>query len=132
MYERNPATGRYFDQHALENERTYALFNHLIGLLSLADLSILGLIGSVVMWRIKAKESPFLDDHGREAVNFQISLLLYAFVGSVLIGIITLGFGIPLVLLFLLGLRLYGCIRGAIAANRGEFYRYPMCIRFLS
>jgi len=28
------------------------------------------------MWRIKHKESPFLDDHGREAVNFQLSLLL--------------------------------------------------------
>lgn len=119
----------FLDDQAIKSERTYSLFNHLVGLLSLADATFMGLIAAIVMWRIRRDDSPFLDDHGREAVNFQISLLIY-FVAAFMFGIITVGLGwiffIPIYIL-----RLVGCIRGAIAANRGEFYRYPMCIRFL-
>ena len=122
--------------------RTYTTVGHLLGLVSALDaMGFLGLIGSIIMWRIKAKESPFHDDHGREAVNFQISLLLYMIGGAIILGLftaITLGVGIILTgpaavlgIVFLIGIRLVGCIRGAIAANRGEYYRYPMCLRFL-
>lgn len=130
------------DEQASEAERTYTTFQHLIGLVSALDgMGFLGLIGAIIMWRIKAKESPFYDDHGREAVNFQISLLVYLLGGGIILGLftaITLGIGIvitlPLIILgtiFLFVIRLIGCIRGAIAANRGEYYRYPMCLRFL-
>ncbi len=131
----------YVDPEAREDERTYALFNHLVGLLSLADMTILGLIGTIVMWRIRAKTSPFLDDHGREAVNFQLSLLIYTIGGALVLTIftaITLGIGIVLALpigalgvLFLFILRLVGGIRGAMYASRGQFYRYPMCLRLI-
>lgn len=117
----------FIDEHAHEGERTYALFNHLIGLLSLFDNFLFGPLGALIMWRIKKNESPFLDDHGREAVNFQLSLLLYFFGLSIL----TLGLAVPLIMVGVAALRLIGCIRGAMAAHRGEYYRYPMCIRFL-
>ncbi|RMH28957.1 MAG: DUF4870 domain-containing protein [Planctomycetota bacterium] len=82
-----------------------------------------------VMWAVRRKDSPFLDDHGREAMNFQISIMVYFALGIALspigIGAVILAVGIPI-------LRLVGCIRGAVAAHRGEFYRYPMCFRFLS
>jgi uncharacterized Tic20 family protein len=103
-------------------------------------VGVLGLIGAIIMWRIKADEAQFLDDHGREAVNFQISLLAYALggtIGGVIFSIVTLGIGsvvfalTPLAVLGLIALRLVGCIRGAMAAHRGEYYRYPMCIRFI-
>ncbi|MGP1346670.1 MAG: DUF4870 domain-containing protein [Phycisphaerales bacterium] len=119
-----------------ESQRGWGVAQHLIGLLSLLDLAIAGLIGAIIMWRIKTDESDWLDDHGREAVNFQLSLLLYAFVGSIVIAILSLGifavFTLPVWLVFLWILRLYGCIKGAIVANRGGFYRYPMTIRFIS
>jgi hypothetical protein len=131
----NPQTGRVRDEAADESERTYAIFNHLIGLLSLADVVIplVGLLGTLIMWRVKRAESPFLDDHGREATNFQLSTLLYLIVGIVF-AIITFGLGVILAVpagIALMILMLVGCIRGAIAANRGEYYRYPMCIRFI-
>jgi len=130
----NEQTGRLHDTDAQENERTYAMFNHLIGLISLADVSgILALIGTIIMWRVKKDESPFLDDHGREATNFQISLLLYSFLG-VAFGFLTFGIGFIIAVPMLIGLfvlLLIGGIRGAMAANRGEYYRYPMCIRFI-
>jgi len=120
----------FIDEHAHEGERTYATFNHLIGLLSLFDNIFFGPIGAAIMWRIKKNESPFLDDHGREAVNFQLSLLLYFFGLSVVLGVVTFGLALPLIMIGVAALRLIGCIRGAMAAHRGEYYRYPMCIRF--
>jgi len=125
---------RVRDEHADSGERTYAVFNHLVGFASIGSggIPLIGLIGAAVMWRIKAKESPFLEDHGREAVNFQLSLLAYTVIGIVF-GIVTLGIGAvlwPVGAIALIGLSLYGQIRGAMAANRGEFYRYPACFRF--
>lgn len=125
----SPSNGRWIDDTAQEAHRTYALFNHLVGLLSLLDLTLAGPIGTLVMWRIKAGESDFLDDHGREAMNFQISLVIYSVVGIVLTPLLGLG---VVVLAAVWVLRLVGCIRGAMAANRGEYYRYPMCIRLIS
>lgn len=124
---------RCVDAGADSGVRTYGTFTHLVGLLSLADQAVLGLIGTLIMWLIKRNESNFLDDHGREAMNFQISLLIYWVLFGVLC-IVTLGIAAvltPLMLLFSVVLRLVGCIRGAMAANRGEFYRYPMCIRLI-
>ena len=113
-----------------EAQRTYATFQHLAGLLalatggvSLAGTPVLGLIATVVMWRLRAARSEFLDDHGREAVNFQITILIY----SMLLIVPWLGFlwyGIAL-------LTIIGCVRGAMAANRGAYTRYPACIRLI-
>jgi uncharacterized Tic20 family protein len=134
-----PPGTRYRDEAASPDERQYGIAIHLAaGLSALSGgVPVLGLIATLILWRIKAKESPFLDDHGCEAVNFQISLLLYYIVGGIVGGIltaITLGlFSIVMVLgavaLFIVGI--VACIRGAIASNRGEFYRYPICVRFL-
>ncbi len=131
----DPQTGRIRDELADEGEKTYSMFNHLIGLLSLADVAIplAALIGTVIMWRVKKDQSAFLDDHGREATNFQLSMVLYVLIG-VAFGVLTIGIGFILAapaLIALMILKLVGSIRGALAANRGEFYRYPMCIRFL-
>ncbi len=128
---RSGVDGRYTDPTASSEERTYGLFLHLVGLLSLASIPVpvAGLIGSAIMWKVKSDTSPYLDDHGRDAVNFQISLLVYHIAFAILIvptlGLSTLGYFVTLVL------ALVGCIRGAMASNRGEYYRYPMTIRFL-
>lgn len=130
---------RFVDAGADRGERTYSLINHLVGLLSLVSggVPISGLICTIIMWRIRAKDSPFLDDHGREAVNFQISQAVYFVIGAAVLPIVilaTLGFGaflVPLGMLALNALNVIGCARGAQAAHRGEYYRYPMCLRFL-
>lgn len=109
------------DEHADSGERTYALFNHLVGLVSIFDIiGLMSIIGTLIMWQIRKSDSPFLDDHGREAMNFQLSLVLFAIVS----------FGILIPILYIL--RIVGCVKGAMAANKGEFYRYPCCIRFIS
>lgn len=139
-----PATSaeRFHDALATADERTYTTFQHLVGLANLVSgVPLIGLIATLIMWQVKKAQSPFLDDHGREAMNFQISLLIYTVAGvlaAVIFTIVTLGFGAVLVVplgilgtIFLIVLQLVGCIRGAMFANRGEYYRYPMCIRVL-
>jgi uncharacterized protein len=120
--------GVAYDPDATSDERTFALFMHL-GLLGHLVISVLAILIPIIMWSMKKEESPFLDDHGREAINFQISLMLISLL-LIPVGFLTCGAAfflyIPLYVLAIIGM-----IQAAIAANRGEFYRYPMTMRFL-
>lgn len=112
------------DPDASRAERTYASLQHL----SLLQFLIIPLpIAGLILWLARRHESPFLDDHGKEAVNFQIALVLYGF-ASILLMTILIGF--PLFLAVCV-LGLVGMIRGALAAGRGEYYRYPACLRLI-
>lgn len=112
-----------------ENDRSYATFQHVVPLIAhLGTPYLAPVLAAVIMWQIK-KDQPYLDDHGREATNFQISLLLYAGIAFVL-GFLTCGVG-WLLYLPLVALNIVGCVLAARAANRGDYYRYPMCLRFV-
>lgn len=120
-----------------EWERTYAMWIHIGGLIACVLAAASAGIGfwappllALGMWLGKRERSPFIDDHGREVLNFSISLVLYAGIAAVL-GFITCGVG-----WFLLGtvigiITLVGFISGAKHAARGEFYRFPMCLRMI-
>ncbi len=116
---------RVTDPDATADERTYATFIHLTILLF---HFVIPIIPALIMWQIKKARSPFLDDHGKEAVNFQISLLIYFVVSAVLSAVLI---GIPMMIgVYVLGI--VGMIMGAVAANRGEYFRYPMCMRLIA
>ena len=106
-------------------ERTYAIFQHLT--LLVAPAALLGVLVAVVMWLVKREESPFLDDHGRESVNFHITLVIYMIAAGALVPLVIGVVLIPGVVI----LGLVGMILAAKAASRGEYYRYPMCLRIL-
>lgn len=111
--------------------RSYATFTHIVPLIAhLGGPVVLPVIAAIVMWQIKKGESPFLDDHGREATNFQISMAIYFALVVPLAAIITCGLG-ALLAIPLLVLNIVGCVLAARAAHRGEFYRYPMSIRIV-
>lgn len=113
-----------------ENDRTMGMLVHLLGLLT-------GFIGVLILWLIKKDQSKFVDFHGREALNFMISMLIYSvvlIVPGVIIAIMTMGVGMLLLipLLLLLGVAQLVCeIMACIAANRGEWHRYPFTIRLI-
>lgn len=119
--------GRLHDPLAVEGERTYAMFMHLM--LIVAHMGV-PIAPTLIMWAIKKDKSPFIDDHGREALNFQISLIIY-WVGILLLGLVTCGLAWVLYVPFYV-LAVAGMVLAAIAANKGDYYRYPMTIRFLS
>jgi len=126
------AMGRAYDPDATDDERTYAMFMHLV-LLAHLVLSGIAIVIPIIMWAVKKDQSPFLDDHGREAINFQISLFIWSIIFAIVaipLGVLTCGVGFVIALVpYVLGV--VGMIQASTAANRGEFYRYPMTMRFL-
>ena len=124
--------GRAYDPDVTDDERTYALIMHL-SLIAHLFLTLIAFGIPLIMWLVKKEESPFLDDHGREAVNFQISLLIWSIIftiAAVPISILTCGVGV-IVAFIPTVVAVVGMIQAAVAANRGEFYRYPMTFRFV-
>ena len=116
-------------------ERSWAMGAHLSALIMVVGIP--SLLGPLLVWLVKREQSAFVDDQGKEALNFNLSVFLYAIVGGILmtvLAIITLGVG--LLVLVPLGLLLAAAwfvlvIVAAVRANAGETYRYPLTIRFL-
>lgn len=91
-------------------------------------------VGPLVVWLWKREQHPFVAEHAREALNFNLSLFLYG-IAAVVLAIATLGIAllvlVPVGLAFAVAFFLLVVI-AAQRASRGEAYRYPLTIRFLS
>lgn len=119
-------TERLVDPDATSDVRTYASFMHLSLLAHLITGGV-GVVLVLVMWLVKKDKSAFLDDHGREALNFQISLIIYVLLSALLT---VCGIGVILMLAVPV-LGVVGMIMAVVAANRGEYFRYPATIRLI-
>ena len=109
------------------DERTWAMLCHLSTLCGYM-IPFGNIIGPMVVWLVKKDESALVDDQGKEALNFQISVTIYSIICLVLIFVII---GIFL-LIALVIFDLVVTIIAAIRSNQGEYYRYPMSIRFIT
>lgn len=118
---------RHRDPTVTEGQRTYTLFLHLSGLLGF--IVVIPIVPTLIMWAVKKDESPFVDDHGREAMNAQISYLVYA-LGFAALTPITCGVGLAAAAVMPVVAVVF-TILAAIAASRGEYHRYPATIRFI-
>ncbi len=76
---------------------------------------------------MKKDQSRFIDHHGKEALNFQLTLLIAAVVCGLLVFVFIGILLFPVLIILSLVLEIMACV----AANRGEWYRYPFCIRFI-
>ena len=107
-------------------ERNWAMLCHLSALAGLVIPSG-HVIGPLVVWLMKKDQFPFVDDQGKESLNFQISVTIYLAAALatllILIGIVL----VPAVLIFSLVM----VILAGVKASAGEAYRYPLCIRFI-
>lgn len=121
-----PPTNPVSDPLAQQWEKGYSVGMHLTSL----AMTVVPVVPALIMWLIKRDESPYVDDHGKEVVNFQISLVIYS-VGATIFSFVTAGFGVILVWppIFVLGM--VGLIMGAVAAGKGRYYRYPACVRLI-
>ncbi len=133
-----PGQGRLSEQE----DRTWGMLCHLASFAGLLVPTLGNILGPLLVWLIKRNDSPYVDAHGKESLNFQISLSIYLLAGG---GILTvfgflLGFVIclgPLVVammgvavsaLVIVGI-IYQIV-GSVRAKEGNFLRYPMTIRF--
>lgn len=139
-WENFPVPGQ--GQLSESEDRNWAMFAHVAAFLGLLIPTIGNILGPLVVWLIKRNESPFVDAHGKESVNFQISMTLYLLVGGSITSVVA--FFLSLILCFgmigaailavaLLALAIFAIvyqILAAIRASEGGFLRYPLTIRF--
>jgi len=109
-----------------KQERTWAMICHLAALGTFI-VPLGNIIGPLIFWLIKKDESSFVDDQGKEALNFQISFTIYCIISVILI-VIVIG---VFLLIGLLILFIVLIIIAAIKSSEGEKFRYPFAIRFI-
>jgi uncharacterized Tic20 family protein len=107
--------------------RNMAMAVHLIALIAWVGVPLGHILGPLVIWLTQKDKSEFIDKHGKESLNFQLSITLYSLIAFVL-SIVFIGF-LLLIAIFVMHLTL--SIIAAMRANEGEYYRYPMTIRFI-
>ncbi|MCE5327015.1 MAG: DUF4870 domain-containing protein [Planctomycetaceae bacterium] len=100
-----------------KDSRTLAMLCHLLG--------IVGILGPLIVWLIK-RENPLVDKNGKEAVNFQITVII-AWVAAIVLFCIGLRFLFPLIWLA----NLVFCIMAAVKVSGGEDYKYPFALRLV-
>jgi len=88
---------------------------------------IFGFVPALIVWLIGKDRSAFVNTEAKEALNFAILITILYTVGWMLT-VILIGF---LVLLAAFIMTLVFCIQGAIAANKGQSYRYPLNLRLV-
>ncbi|KAB8318526.1 DUF4870 domain-containing protein [Tolypothrix campylonemoides VB511288] len=119
------------------DERRWAAGVHLLGLVLAFVTSwaagIAGAAGALAVWLLKRDESAFIAAHAKEALNFNLSMFVYAVV-LVALTLFTLGLGlivtVPIAIVVALAW-LIATIVAAVRAYDGLPYRYPITIRFV-
>jgi len=90
--------------------------------------TIFSIIPSLIVWLLKKDDNAYIGEQAREALNFQITILLAQIVSTFLIVILI---GIALMgLIWLANIVL--CILAAVATSKGENYRYPFALRLIN
>lgn len=117
------------------DERTWATFVHLSALSGLVTGGLGCILGPLILWLIKRETMPFVDDQGKEALNFNITMgvatLLLAVVGTVLL-VVLIGFLFYLAAFAVGVFWLVMTIIATMKANQGIAYRYPLTLRLVS
>ena len=115
------------DNAPTKEERSLAMACHLLALIGFI-VPFGNLVGPLVMWLVKKDESAFVDDQGKEAVNFNITMSI-AGVVCVMLAFVVIG----AILLPILGIFwLVVTIIAGLKANDGVAYRYPFTLRLIN
>jgi uncharacterized Tic20 family protein len=112
---------------------TWAMVCHLSGLLGYLGNGLGSILGPLVFWIVKKDELPQVDRHGKEALNFNISVAIYGLIlGAVSVATLGIGMLLTVPLLFVLVVFHFVCvIIAAVKAANGEDYQYPLSLRIV-
>lgn len=110
------------------NVRTWCVMCHLSALAGFVIPGAGHILGPLIVWLVKRGESAEIDAHGKEALNFQISMLIYNVVAGILC-LLLIGFALLAVLHVL---NVVFVIIAALRASEGQMYRYPLTLRLVN
>ena len=115
-----------------KDARMWSMICHLAGLAGFIMPAAGNIVAPLIIWQIKKDDYPFVDEQGKEAVNFQISMLLYGLAGSVACLITCVGAVlVPVVLGVVSIFDFVFLLIAGVKANNGYHYCYPLTIRFI-
>jgi uncharacterized protein len=103
------------------DDKNIATVTHLGG-------TVFSFIPGLIVWILKKDDSAYVADQAKEALNFQITVLIAQFIAGIL-AVILIGFLFMGVIWIL---NVVFCIIAAIASSKGESYRYPLCLRLIN
>ena len=103
------------------DDKNIATVTHLGG-------TVFSFVPGLLVWILKKDDSAYLADQAKEALNFQITILIASFVAAILMWLLIGFILIPIVWL----LNIVFCIVAAISTSKGETYRYPLCLRLIN
>ena len=107
-------------QTTSKDDQNLAMLAHLLGIVS-------GFIGALIIWLSKKDQSPYIDEQAREALNFQITMLIGFVIAYILTHILI---GVLLIPVLVIA-NLVFCILAAVAVSEGKHYKYPFALRLL-
>jgi len=115
------------DEKKKDVAKTWASMCHIAAFAGYIGIPFGNILGPLVVWLIKKDEYELLDEQGKEAINFQISITLYAIVSAILIVVIV---GIFLLIaLFIIDI-VYPIV-AAVQTSGGKKFHYPFSIKFI-
>lgn len=103
-----------------KDEANIAMLAHLLGIFT-------GFIGALIIWLIKKDDSRYIAEQAGEALNFQITITIAMFASSLLLVIFIGMLLMPVIIIF----NFIFSIVGAVAASKGQSYRYPLTLRLV-
>ena len=125
-----PPTGSPGDSN---QARTWNMLCHLSALAGFV-IPFGNVLGPLLVWQIKKNEFPSVVEHGKAALNFQLTVLIVLLVGivaAVLLSFVCVGFLLfPVIAIIGLAGLVFAVIAG-IKANNGEAYRYPWSLTLI-
>jgi len=112
---------------ATKDDQNMAMLCYLLGILFMA-----GWIGPLIIWMTKKETSPFVNDQGKEALNWELTVLI-VYVGCMATFCIPFVHFLGMLVIFAAGVtNLVLCILGAMSASKGTAYRMPFSIKFVN
>lgn len=106
----------------------YGMLCHLLGFTGMLGIPFGGVLGPLVIWLMKKDESAFVNQAGKDAMNFQISIMIYIMICVPFIFLFLIGY-VGMLVLFILWV--INVIQASIAANQGLVHVYPFSITFI-
>ncbi len=107
-------------QEISQDSKNLAMLCHLLGLLT-------NFLGPLILWLVKKDEDAFVDEQGKEALNFQITMMIAGVVAG-----LTAAFCVGIIIGAVAAIAdLVFSIMACVAASKGQHYRYPVSIRLV-
>jgi len=122
---RNPYNS-FMSETSSSEANLWSMLCHLSSLLGFV-IPFGNLVGPIVVWAIKRQEIPAVDAHGKESLNFQITVTIAAIIAGILCFVIIGFILLPIILLAWVILTIIASVK----ANAGESYKYPFTLRLV-